>query len=103
MVYTDDHGGYEGLVDHYDHGIIQHSKKIYVREECHTNGIESIWATLKRAYKGTYHVWSPKHLQRYVNECCGRLNLRGLDVMDQMSRVAGGMVGKRLTFRELVS
>ena len=45
---------------------------------------------------------SAKHLQRYVNECCGRLNLRGFGTMEQIIRVALGSCGKRLTFRDLV-
>ena len=103
LVYTDDHGGYEGLVSRYDHGIVRHSRKEYVRGDCHTNGIESLWATFKRAYKGTYHWMSLKHLQRYVNECCGRLNLRGLDTFGQLEEFVRGIEGKRLTFRELVA
>ena len=103
LVYTDDHGGYGGLVDRYDHGVIRHSRNEYVREDCHTNGIESLWATFKRAYKGTHHWMSLKHLQRYVNECCGRLNMRHLGTLAQLEEIIRGMDGKRLTFRELVA
>ncbi|MDE2929255.1 MAG: IS1595 family transposase [Acidobacteriota bacterium] len=102
LVYTDDHGSYSGLVERYDHGIIRHSRKEYVRGDCHTNGIESLWATFKRAYKGTYHWMSLKHLQRYVDECTGRLNLRGLGTLEQLAAMVQAMEGKRLTFRELV-
>ena len=103
LVYTNDHGGYGGLCERYDHAIIRHSRKEYVREDCHTNGIESLWATFKRAYKVTHHWMSLKHLQRYVNECCGRLNLRGLDPLSQLAAIIQGMEGKRLTFKELVA
>lgn len=103
LVYTDDHGSYGGLVERYDHGIIRHSRKEYVRGDCHTNGIESLWATFKRAYKGTYHWMSLKHLQRYVNECTGRLNLRGLGTRDQLRVMFEGMVGKRLMYRDLTA
>ena len=37
-----------------------------------------------------------KHLQRYVNECTGRLNLHGLGTMDQIQSMLLGMAGKRL-------
>ena len=103
LVYTDDHGGYQGLCDRYDHGIIRHSRKEYVPEDCHTNGIESVWATFKRAYRSTYHWMSLKHLQRHVNECCGRPKMRGLGTMDQLGVMFQGMVGKRLTFLDLVA
>ena len=62
--------------------------------------MESFWATLKRAHKGTYHKISEKHLQRYVNEFSGRHNDRERDTIDQMVHMAQGMVGKRL--RDLV-
>ena len=70
--------------------------------QAHTNGIESFWSLLKRGYYGTYHRMSVKHLQRYVDELSGRHNLRSLDTIDQMARVARGMDGKRLKYRDLV-
>ena len=39
-VYTDDHGGYIGLPN-VEHETIRHSAREYVREQIHTNGIES--------------------------------------------------------------
>ena len=39
-----------------------------------TNGIESVWAVLKRGFYGIYHSFSTKHLQRYLDECAFRLN-----------------------------
>ena len=67
----------------------------------HTNGIESLWAVLKRSHKGIYHQWSRKHTQRYVNECCGRLNIRKMDALDQIGEVVRGMDGKLLTYKML--
>ena len=74
----------------------------YVRGQVHTNGIESFWATLKRAHKGTFHRLSPKHLHRYVDEFVGRHNARSMDTIDQMAKIAKGMDGKRLRYRDLV-
>ena len=56
--------------------------------------IESFWSMLKRAHKGAFHKLRPKHLQRYVNEFAGRLNIRELDTDVQMMKVAHGMVGR---------
>ncbi len=39
----------------------------------HTNGIESVWAVLKRGYNDTYHNFSAKALHRYVDEFSFRL------------------------------
>ena len=38
-----------------------------------TNGIESVWAVLKRGYNGVYHQWTPKHMARYINEFVFRM------------------------------
>ena len=38
-----------------------------------TNGIESVFALLKRGLHGVYHHASPKHLHRYVGEFAFRL------------------------------
>ena len=99
-VYTDDHGGYVGLPNH---ETVRHSVKEYVNGQAHTNGIESFWATLKRAHKGVFHKMSPKHLQRYVTEFAGKHNVRDEDTLAQMVVVAAGLVGKRLMYRDLIA
>lgn len=100
-VYTDDAKAYSALP--FDHAVIKHSLKEYVKGDVHTNGIESLWSLLKRAHKGTFHKLSPKHLDRYVQEFAGRHNVRDLDTIDQMGQTAAGMDGKRLRYRELVA
>ena len=99
-VYTDDAKAYQGL-EH--HESVKHSVGEYVRDHAHTNGIESFWATLKRAHKGTFHKISPKHLNRYVQEFAGKHNIRKLDTAVQMTAVAAGLVGKRLMYRDLIA
>ena len=69
----------------------------------HTNGIESVWAMLKRGFNGTYHHWSAKHCGRYVNEFAGRHNARPMDTEDQMSALATGVAGKRITYKDLIA
>ncbi len=101
MVYTDDHRSYIGLP--YEHESVNHSVGEYVRDQAHTNGIESFWAALKRGYYGTYHRMSPKHLDRYVTEFAGRHNVREFDTIDQMAFLAKGMVGKKLPYKDLIS
>ena len=102
-VYTDDSNVYNWLAGRYDHETVKHSVGEYVREQAHTNGVESFWSMLKRAHKGTFHHFSPKHLQRYVNEFAGRHNVRDMDTIDQMAQVVTGLIGRRLLYRELVS
>ena len=100
-VYTDQGAGYQGMP--FDHETINHSISEYVRDQAHTNGIESFWSMLKRGYHGTYHHMSAKHLDRYVGEFAGRHNDRDRDTIDQMSHIAQGMVGKRLRYADLIA
>ena len=100
-VYTDDAAGYKGMP--FDHEAVNHSISEYVRDQAHTNGIESFWAMLKRGYHGTFHHMSAKHLGRYVGEFSGRHNNRPADTIDQMQATAQGMVGKRLRYQDLVA
>ena len=100
MVYTDGALTYHTLPNHES---VKHSVGEYVRGMAHTNGMESFWAMLKRAYTGTFHKISPKHLQRYVNEFSGRHNIRSLDTIQQMELLAAQMIGKRLLYRDLTA
>ena len=100
-VYTDDHGGYQGM--RFDHETVNHSAGEYVRGQAHTSGIESFWATLKRAHKGTFHHFSVKHLDRYVAEFAGRHNSRDADTIDMMGIVVQRMNLKRLRYDDLIA
>lgn len=74
-VITDGHVGYRGLWN-VEHETVRHSANEYVRDQIHTNGIESFWSMLNLGYAGTYHHMSVKHLDRYVDEFAGRHNDR---------------------------
>lgn len=50
-VVTDDFRAYRGMTG-YTHKTVKHSIGEYVRDQAHTNGIESFWALLKRGYYG---------------------------------------------------
>ena len=69
VVYTDEAMAYSGLPR--THLAVGDGVGEYVREQAHTNGLESFWSMLKRGYTGTYHHISPKHLHRYVDEFSG--------------------------------
>ena len=87
----------------FDHEAANHSVGEYVSGQATINGVESFWATLKRAHKGVFHKTSPKHLDRYVREFAGKHNLREEDTVDQMRNVAAGLIGKRLMYRQLIA
>ena len=101
--YTDEASAHAGLARDFDHAAVNHSVGEYVREQAHTNVIESFWSMLKRAHKGTFHKISPKHLDRYVTEFAGRHNVRDADTVDQMLGVVAGMGGKRLRYNDLIA
>ncbi len=46
----------------------------YVRDDVTTNGVESVFAVMKRGIYGVYHHVSAKHLHHYIDEFTSRLN-----------------------------
>ena len=103
-VVTDEARAYGRLTKKgYIHHTVNHSAGEYVRDYCiHTNGIESFWALLKRGHYGIYHFMSAKHLHRYVNEFSFRQNTREAGTMRFIQMTASRMIGKRLTYKELI-
>jgi transposase-like protein len=77
MVYTDDWGGYSALAKtHKRHRRINHSERVYVHGDVHTNSVEGFFGLLKSGIRGVYHSVSTKHLQSYLDEYCFRYNNR---------------------------
>lgn len=101
IVYTDDARAYLGMPRR--HATVKHSVGEYVRQQAHTNGMESFWSLLKRGFTGTYHQMSPKHLHRYIDEFEGRYNDRPLDTEAQMVNIVRGAEGKRLRYADLIA
>lgn len=101
IVYTDESKAYSGLTK--EHQTVGHGVGEYVREQAHTNGLESFWAMLKRENMGTFHHVSPKHLHRYIGEFSGRHNDRPSDTIEQIAHVVKGMEGKRLRYSDLIA
>lgn len=46
---------------------------------------------------------SDKHLTRYIGEFAGRHNARAADTIQQMALMARAMMGKRLSYQELIA
>jgi transposase-like protein len=102
-VVTDSFRSYNGLNDAYTHITVNHSVGEYVRDQAHTNGIESFWALLKRGHYGIFHHMSAKHLHRYVNEFAFHHNTAQSGTMKFIDMTITRMVGKRLTYKDLIS
>lgn len=105
-IYTDDHRAYNVIKSApFNHETVRHSAKEYVNGMAHTNGIESVWAILKRAITGTWHHVSIKHLQRYIDEATFRLNKGNceVDTIDRMEAIIRSIGGKRIAYKDLVA
>ena len=105
-IYTDDHPAYHGLARKtYRHTSVNHSANRYVQGMAHTNGIESMWAVLKRGLLGTFHSVSLKHLSRYVNEFTFRLNEGhcDIDTADRMVALFQALPGQTITYKKLTA
>jgi transposase-like protein len=102
-VCTDEYRSYNGLNTVFTHNTINHSAKQFVDGMAHTNGIESVWAVLKRGFYGTYHSFSEKHIPLYVDEFVFRLNEGNcaINTTDRLRSLAQGMKGQRLTYEML--
>jgi transposase-like protein len=106
MLHTDEHGGYTGLVAlEFEHETVNHSAGEFVRDDVSTNGIESVWAVLKRGVYGTYHHVSPKHLGRYVDEFMFRLKDGNVarHTLLRLESFVDGTAGRRLTYKDLIA
>lgn len=101
---TDEHSAYRGMPQ-YEHRTVNHVSREYVNGMAHTNGIESVWAVLKRGYYGVYHQFSLKHLQRYVDEFSFRLNEGNCEAhtLDRLNALVGKAFGIRLTYKALIA
>jgi transposase-like protein len=99
-LFTDALQSYQGLDEEYAHQVVDHAEK-YVEGKIHTNGIENFWTLLKRTITGTYVAVEPVHLERYLDEQAFRFNNRTMDDRGRFVKVAKGIGGKRLTYKEL--
>lgn len=100
-VYTDSWVSYQAMYG-YRHAMIDHAVE-YVSGRVHTNGIENFWSLLKRSLRGTYISVEPFHLGRYIDEQVFRFNERKGDDGDRFRTALRGIIGKRLTYKELIS
>lgn len=104
-LHTDDASGYNALMGDYYRAEVNHSTGEYSRLGVTTNGVESVWAVMKRGVYGVYHHVSPKHLHRYVHEFTFRLNDGDVKrhTLRRLESLLGACIGRRLTYAELIA
>jgi len=105
MLHTDENTGYQGLGFTYGHETVTHSAGEYTRGAVTTNGIESVWAVMKRGLHGVYHHASKKHIGRYVDEFTFRLNDGNVKIhtLDRLESFIRATAGRRITYAELIA
>lgn len=74
MVYTDMHPSYQRTGQHFAHGRVNHTAKVWVDGDVHTQTIEGFWSTLQNGIRGVYHSVSEKWLQSYLDGYGWRYN-----------------------------
>ncbi len=99
-LYTDALPSYTGLAQEYAHKVVDHAVE-YVNGRVHTNGLENFWSLVKRGISGTYVSVEPFHLFRYLDEQAFRFNNRKVTDVDRFNMMLVGLLGKRVTFRNL--
>lgn len=105
-IHTDEHGAYRGLEGLlYKHEKIDHSAGEYARDGVTTNGIESVFAVMKRGLHGVYHHASEKHLRRYLDEFTFRLNDGDVKrhTTQRLASLIDASFGPRITYHELIA
>jgi transposase-like protein len=76
-LFTDDFSAYGGFGARFEkHRRINHSEKVYVVGDCHTNTIEGFWMLVKTGIRGVYHNVGRHYLQTYLDEYGFRYNRR---------------------------
>ena len=104
-IHTDEFQGYQRVGKSYPHEQVNHSRGEYSVKGVTTNGIESVFAVLKRGLHGVYHHASKKHIARYIDEFTFRLNDGNVrrHTWDRLDSFVDAAAGKRLTYRRLTA
>lgn len=77
VLVTDDYVAYQTISKGYGgHHRINHSAKVYVDGDVHTNTIEGFFGIFKNSIRGTHHSISVAYLQNYLDEHVFRYNHR---------------------------
>lgn len=101
-VISDEFVSYNKLGGRFVHNTINHSLKIYVSGDIHTNTIENFWSVLKRGLYGIYHSVSEKHLDRYLHEFSSRFNERKITEQARFEKFLA-QSEKRLKYKSLIA
>ena len=77
-LYTDQYRGYNKMKEIVEQAYVKRRYGKFI-DDIHTNNIESLWAVVKRTFKGTYHHCSEERINWYLAETSFRYNWKHLD------------------------
>jgi transposase-like protein len=104
VIASDEAKYYSRIKDHFaGHETVKHVDNEWARGPIHTNTVENFFSVFKRGMRGTYQHCSEKHLHRYLREFDFRYNARialGVDDEARADKALGGVVGRRLLYRD---
>jgi transposase len=75
-IFTDQSKIYSRVHKTHYHRRVNHSARVYVDGDVHTQTIEGFWSLFKRGLSGVYHSVSTEYLQGYIDEYSFRYNHR---------------------------
>lgn len=101
-IYTDEWLGYNEIHKYYNHSIVKHGAREFVKGKSYTNNIECFWGILKRGILGIYHFTSKKHLQKYLDEFVFRYNTRFYSEEERFTALLGNMT-VRTRYMDLIA
>jgi transposase-like protein len=111
-LHTDEAGAYRNLGElFFGHAAVNHGIGEFARypgkdePPITVNGIESVFAVLKRGINGVFHHVTPKHLGRYVDEFSFRLNEGNVKhhTLTRLDSFIVNTAGRRLTYKALIA
>ena len=104
-IHTDEWIGYRRVGQSYNHRRVHHALCHYSRNGVTTNGIESVFAVMRRGIHGVYHQISKKHTRRYVNEFTWRLNEGNVanHTTERLDSFVACVTGRGITYKKLIA
>ena len=83
----------EEKCENYQHSVVQHGAKQFVKGSSSTNTIEGFWSHFRRMISGCYHDVSDAHLQSYIDEAVFRWNTRKMSESERFAHMFDKSIG----------
>lgn len=103
IINTDESSIYKGALSGRERRIVNHNAGQYSFGENTTNRVEGMFSHLKRMVNGI-HIWlSKKHMQKYTDLFCFRMNTRALNEYERIAALLTRTDNSRIMWKEVVA